>query len=197
MSHEESSLITTRSASEILQVHVRTVRKWIDSFQEYVSPQVNEKGHYVLTPESFMRLKEIKVRMQDSNKSMRQVKEELVEEGKLVSVGLVDVNQDSFIEKMDKFEEKVTHLCTRLEKLETHMYSLFNIYKYMEHKMTSINNDSFLLEEIKEYLYHIEQNQDDLRGEIRNLTLAHQLTSATNDELPARRHRRDRFFRLF
>lgn len=195
MSHEES-LITTRRASEILQVHVRTVRKWIDSFQEYVSPQINEKGHYIMTPESFMRLKEIKVRMQDSKKSMRQVKEELVEEGKLIPASS-DINQESFIEKMDKFEEKVTNLCTRLEKLESHMYSLFNVYKYMEHKMTSINNDSFLLEEIKEYLYHIEQNQDDLRGEIRNLTLAHQLTSTTTEELPTRRHRRDRFFRLF
>lgn len=195
MNHEES-LITTRRASEVLQVHVRTVRKWIDSFQEYVSPQINEKGHYIMTPESFMRLKEIKVRMQDSNKSMRQVKEELVEEGKLIPAN-PDMNQESFIEKMDKFEEKVTNLCTRLEKLESHMYSLFNVYKYMEHKMTSINNDSFLLEEIKEYLYHIEQNQDDLRGEIRNLTLAHQLTSTTTEELPTRRHRRDRFFRLF
>src|SRR4051794_35508837 len=77
------SLITTREAAERLQVTARTIRKWIDVFEDYICPDVNEKGHYLLSEHSLKRLAEIKYRLSEPNKTMKQVREELLREGKI------------------------------------------------------------------------------------------------------------------
>ncbi|MDA8352103.1 MAG: MerR family transcriptional regulator, partial [Firmicutes bacterium] len=78
----EEARISTKEAADRLHVHARTVRKWIDAFEEYICPEVNDRGHYLLSPEGFQRLNDIQQRLQESNKSMRQIRQDLIKEGK-------------------------------------------------------------------------------------------------------------------
>lgn len=79
----DNRLYSTREAAEHLNVHVRTVRKWIDAFTDYVEPQLNSRGHYQLTPAGLRALKNVQAHLKEGNKSFKQVREELVARGDL------------------------------------------------------------------------------------------------------------------
>jgi DNA-binding transcriptional MerR regulator len=204
--------ITTREAAERLQVHARTVRKWIDTFAEYICPDWNERGHYVLNEESLRRLVEIKNRLQTSGKSMRQVKEELLREGKMTPLPASHAHapdatmpvSDSentlhhLIEGMEHMGEMMEELFDRMDRLENHMYGLFESLEDMEHQLTHVSHGAVRSDEVQQMFDEIRKKQDQLRMELRNVTFTHRLTAATAEQgLVPRRQKRTRFFGIF
>ncbi len=90
--------VSTREAAERLRVHARTIRKLIDVFEDYIHPEVNDRGHYIFSEEGYRRLADIQARLQKPNKSMRQVRQELIQEGKLEQP---PAENPEFLQKID------------------------------------------------------------------------------------------------
>jgi len=208
----QTACISTREAAERLHVHARTIRKWIDAFEEYISPDLNERGHYILSEESLRRLAEIQSRLQEQpQKSMKQVREELIREGKIPSspssqeIQPPPFNQAKLermlyhmIETMENMEEMVEELFDRMERIENHLYSLFDSLEEMEHKILSTQMESMPVGEFQHMFEEIRKKQDQLRMELRNVSFTQRLTAATSEQgLLPRRQKKTRFFGMF
>ncbi|MBA4493707.1 MerR family transcriptional regulator [Paenactinomyces guangxiensis] len=205
----QAAYITTREAAERLQVHARTVRKWIDTFEEYICPDWNERGHYVLTEDSLLRLAEIKNRLQEPSKSMKQVREDLMREGKLRGDQAFQKSEEEnsndtaktltyLIESMENVGDMMEELFDRMERLEDHMFSLFDSFEDMEQKLIAVNYDKVSSNEVQQMFEDIRKKQDQLRIELRNVNFTQRLTSATSEQgLLPRRQKKARFFGMF
>ncbi|TCS96926.1 MerR family transcriptional regulator [Hazenella coriacea] len=205
--------ISTREAAERLQVHARTVRKWIDTFEEYICPDWNERGHYILTEDSFEKLVEIKNRLQEPHKSMKQVREDLLREGKMAiepsfhhmdesaaAAALSDTEKTltHVMEAMENVGDMIEELFDRMERLEDHMYGLFESIEDMEHKLVAVSYESVSSNDVQQMFDEIRKKQDQLRIELRNVNFTQRLTSATSEQgLLPRRQKKARFLGMF
>lgn len=206
----QAACISTREAADRLQVHARTVRKWIDTFEEYICPDLNERGHYVLTEDSFMRLMEIKKRLQEPHKSMRQVRDDLLREGKVEQAlleneiasalhGDTERKLNRVLSAMENVSDMMEDMFERIEQLEDHMYGVFESFEDIEHKLTTVNQDSSNSLEIQKTLDDIRKKQDQLRIELRSINFTNKLSSTMNEQnlLPRRQQKKSRIFGIF
>ncbi|MGA9173441.1 MAG: MerR family transcriptional regulator [Thermoactinomyces sp.] len=202
----QEACITTREAAERLQVTARTVRKWIDMFEDYIQPDWNERGHYILTEESLKRLFEIQNRLSEPQKSMKQVRGELMKEGKIhptsgqtefAETDLPDDTLQQITETLDNVGDMVEELFDRMDRLENHIFGLFNTLEEMEHKLVAVSIDSVSADEVQKMFDEVRKKQDQLRMELRNVTFTQRLTAATSEQgLLPRRQKKTRFFGL-
>jgi DNA-binding transcriptional MerR regulator len=209
--------ISTREAAERLHVHARTIRKWIDVFAEYIRPEWNDRGHYVLTEESFNRLADIQERLQQQpNKSMRQVRLELYKEGKLKPEQPPASTQDEKKDKvapfliaekalqhmmkhMENIGEMVSELYERLERMEEHTYSLFDAIEELDNKFTTMTYEYAPANDVHLMFDEIRKKQDQLRIELRNLSFNNRLAAASEESqfVPRRQKKSARFLGIF
>lgn len=202
----EAVQMTTKEAAEQLQVHARTIRKWIDTFEEYIQPDINERGHYILSKQSFLRLANIKSRLQEPHSSMKQVKENLMKEGKIKSalvapprefIEETEKNMQEMINMMDGMTDLLEEMTTRVDHIEKHLLGLFNTLDEMQHKLLSVRYESASSNEVHQMFDEIRKKQDQLRMELRNVTFTQRLTAANAEQsLLPRRQKRARFFGL-
>lgn len=206
----QAGCISTKEAASRLQVHARTVRNWIDTFQEYIGPNWNERGHYVLSEESFNRLLDIKRRLSDSNKTLKQVRDELIHEGRITfsqpiskqeatrsEAGTTEKMFHHLLETIDNVGGLVEDLYDRMDRMETHMVGLFETMEEMEQKVLACNYDAVSANEVQQMFDEVRKKQDQLRIELRNVSFTQRLTAATSEYgfLP-RRQKKSRFFGL-
>ncbi|MFC4076104.1 MerR family transcriptional regulator [Salinithrix halophila] len=212
----EEARISTREAAQRLHVHARTVRKWIDSFEEYIAPEVNDRGHYMLTEEGFRRLLDIQQRLQETNKSMRQIRQDLLKEGKWeverVSETAPAADEEApkmpfgndypihrLIGSLDEIGEMMETVFTRLDQLEDHVFTMFDVMEELETKLVNQPRQSMVPSTaVQQMVEEIGKKQEQLRVELRNATFAHRLASAANEnQLTPRRQKRARFLGIF
>jgi transposase len=210
-----SSLHSTRDAAQKLKVSTRTIRKWIDQFTEYINPECNERGHYMLTEESLNRLQDIKKRLQQPNKTMKQVLDDLYEEKLLVherdhadssSAEPIRSETDkqlqkviSHMEGLDCFVEEISE---RLHQLENHIYAFYKCFEKLEDKLSDLSYDRMTGKELQQILEEIRKRQDQLKAELRNIHFTQRMSSATSaatqeSSFTPRRKKKRRFFKLF
>lgn len=211
MSQVQADFLTTREAAERLQVHARTVRKWIDVFEDYICPDLNERGHYMLTEDSLDRLLDIKERLQESNKSMKQVREELIFEEKLPhsiahsseSMWTHDEGNDQAMHQMMQSMNQVgtfmEELFDRMDRLEDHMFTIFETFEDVEKKLISLQYDRVSGNEVHQMFDEIRKKQDQLKMELRNVHFTQRLTAATKEqaEYVPRRQKKNKFLFFF
>jgi DNA-binding transcriptional MerR regulator len=217
----EQVYMTTREAAERLHVHARTVRKWIDAFEEYISPDVNERGHYMLTEASFQRLENIQQRLQESNKSMRQIRQDLMKEGEWEvervseesspqeeepASPALPFNQEipvhRIVGSLDEIGEMMETVFTRLDQLEDHVFTLFDVMEEMERSVaaTQAKQQQSMVpaSAVQHMIDEIGKKHDQLKMELRNATFSHRLASATSENaITPRRQRKARFLGIF
>ncbi|PTX59079.1 MerR-like DNA binding protein [Melghirimyces profundicolus] len=214
----EEARISTREAAERLHVHARTVRKWIDAFEEYISPEVNDRGHYLLSPEGFQRLVDIQDRLQETNKSMRQIRQDLIKEGKWELERTVEKTPalketaeapaapfgteypiHRLVGSLDEIGEMMETVFTRLDQLEDHVFTMFDMMEEMESKVISSQQNTLPVTTVQHMMDEIGKKQDQLKAELRNATFSHRLASATSEtqQLTPRRQKRTRFLGIF
>ncbi|RAL27004.1 MerR family transcriptional regulator [Thermoflavimicrobium daqui] len=192
--------ISTREAAEKLQVHARTIRKWIDMFEDYISPDWNERGHYLLTEQSLLRLKDIKERLQEPNKSMRQVREDLIREGKITKetewAQLDPEKTFRFIsENMENMIDMVEELFTRMERFEGHLYTLFEAIENLEQQLATVTHDSIPAGELHKMFDDIRKKQEQLKIELRNAHFTQRMVAVTRESsLPPRKKKKNFLF---
>ncbi len=209
----ESQLFTTSEAAKQLEVHARTIRKWIDAFEDYIHPTSNERGHYMLNEESLERLKDIQNRLQEPNKTMKKVREELAAEGLLPTLeqevkeeetgSTLDRISENRLDSLQVTVERVGNLMEemfhRMERLEDNLYNLFDSIEDLEHKIAAIGYDTLSPSEVHQMFEEVRKKQDQLKLELRSASFT-QRFSATHQEqnfLPRRQQRKSRFFNFF
>lgn len=120
---KEQVVYSTKEAAERLNVHARTVRKWIDAFTDYVRPNVNRRGHYELTESGLKALQDIQKQLKNGNKSLKQVREELVKSGRLLSVDQAEASQaipdlkaiTERVRQMERIQQRTLEACQQLQ----------------------------------------------------------------------------------
>lgn len=211
----QMEFLTTREAAERLQVHARTVRKWIDVFEDYICPDLNERGHYILSEDSLERLTDIKERLQETNKSMKQVREELNFEGKLAigpqqappqkveePVSIAEISQEKALHKvmstMNQMGGLMEELFERMDRMEDHMFTIFETFEDMEHKLVSLNLDRVSGNEVHQMFDEIRKKQDQLKLELRNVNFTQKLSAAASEQpVVSRRQKKSKFLFFF
>ncbi|MFP3422272.1 hypothetical protein R0K19_23160, partial [Bacillus sp. SIMBA_161] len=66
-----------------LDVHVRTLRNWLDLFVPLQERLKNPQGHYLISEKGFTLLKEVKERKDSGNSSLKEIQKQLIEEGRI------------------------------------------------------------------------------------------------------------------
>ncbi|MFD1425754.1 DNA-binding transcriptional MerR regulator [Kroppenstedtia sanguinis] len=210
----DEARISTREAAERLHVHARTVRKWIDAFEEYIAPEVNDRGHYMLDEEGYHRLSDIQQRLQETNKSMRQIRQDLIREGKWemeldepaspapepprIPFGN-EIPVHRLIGSLDEIGEMMETVFSRLDQLEDHVFTMFDMMEEMENKVLASQHHMLPMNTVQHMMDEIGKKQEQLKVELRNATFPQRLASATSEtqQLTPRRQRRTRFLGIF
>lgn len=199
--------ISTREAALRLHVHARTIRKWIDAFEEYIRPELNDRGHYMLTEEGFLRLRDIQKRLHETNKSMRQIRQDLIKEGKIEAAELESESNSSqsnetlevLMEKMDDMGQLFDQMFERMEQLEDYVFDLFDALEEIDHRIVTNGHEYAKTHEMAKMFEEVRKKQDQLKVELRNATFSQRLAAATTEsELVPRRERKNaRFLGIF
>lgn len=150
---EQQITFTTKEAAERLNVHARTVRKWIDAFPDFVRPESNSRGHYQISEDGLEALQTIQNYLKKGNYTLKQVREMLVKNG-LLDVQQVHAHTSQNYQELTSIRERLTEL----EK--------------------SHQNTMQLLKQLKESIDGIRQKQDQLKLEIRQATFDMRLNAA-------------------
>jgi DNA-binding transcriptional MerR regulator len=214
----EKKHITTREAAERLRVHARTIRKWIDVFEDYIHPEVNDRGHYIFTEEGFRRLADIQNRLQKPNKSMRQVRQELIQEGKLEQT---PTETPEFLENIDPntkvapfmsaekayryimdtvnyINDTLEELSGRMQRMEDQVFNLYGALEKLENKMATQKNALYApAKEVQSMFDEIRKMHEQLKAELRNVSFSQRLAAATESKFVPRKERKPRAARFF
>lgn len=153
----EHAMFSTKEVAERLNVHARTVRKWIEAFADYVHPELNKRGHYQLTQDGLQALQNIQKRLRTGNKSLKQVRDELVQCGELVAA------QPLHDEKLplQEIADELNAITTQITRMETVQ-----------------QNTLQLLEQLQQTITDVRTKQEQLKFEIRNATFDQRLQAA-------------------
>ena len=209
----EKKRITTREAAERLRVHARTIRKWIDVFEDYIHPEVNDRGHYIFSEEGFRRLADIQTRLQKPNKSMRQVRQELIQEGKLEQKStegpefLDNIDPDTkvapfmsaekayryMMDTVNTINDTLEELSGRMQRMEDQVINLYGALEKLENKMTAKNALYAPAKDVQSMFDEIRKMHEQLKAELRNVSFSQRLAAATESQfVPARNENRER-----
>lgn len=201
MKQQEVFTVTTREAAEQLAVNARCIRKWIDLYGEYIGYDITEKGHYLLSNTSLERLKEIQAKLQKPNTSMRSLREEMIAAGKLSAQVEPYYNQhaiEEIVHSMQQMGQMMEQLYTRMERMEEHLYGIYDSFEDMEQKMTLVAQDAVSSGDVHKMFDEIRKKQDQLKIELRNVNFTQRLTSATAEQgFVPRRQKKNRFLFFF
>lgn len=216
MTTKEVMLYSTSNAASQLQVSTRTIRKWIDQFDDYIQPECNDRGHYMLDQESLERLQDIKARLQEPNKTMKQVRDDLQQEQLLPNNTVDGALEDekpistkvSYLETQQTIHHVITNIekvgdvledvVERLEQLEDHVLTFYNCFEKMEHKMTTLSYDSISGNDLQNMFDEIRKKQDQLKLELRNVHFTQRITAASTEAtFEPRGKKKKGLFKLF
>lgn len=155
---KEHAVYSTKEVAERLNVHARTVRKWIDAFTDYVRPELNKRGHYQLTESGLQALQNVQQHLKSGNKSLKQVREELVNSGELSP-------------------EQRPYQHTAADQSVTNELDGAFIERLTE--MESVQRNTLqLIEQLQAAVDDVRKKQDQLKLEIRNATFEQRLQAA-------------------
>lgn len=213
---DDRKYITTREAAERLGVHARTIRKWIDVLEDYIRPEVNDRGHYIFSEEGYRRLADIQARLQKPNKSMRQVRQELIKEGKLEqapaeNLEFMEIDPDTkvapfmsaekayryMMETVNTINDSLEDLSGRMQRMEDQMFNLFGVLEKLENNMTNKNVPYAPAKEVQSMFDEIRKMHEQLKAELRNVSFSQRLAAATESQFVPRKERKPRAARFF
>jgi DNA-binding transcriptional MerR regulator len=193
--------MASKDVAEKLDVNVRTVRNWIDTFSPYMVLQKNSQGHFLLSEQAFNLLIEIK-RVKDSGiQTLKEVEEVLLLEKILPEKKMLGMNYELPEAEIETEPSMPTeHLDTdtahylfkRIEELERHLsQQLFETVHELTQSYETVaattqaeplSADLMLTQYYKEILRkmdEIEKKQENLRLEMRKMNFEIQVLGTT------------------
>lgn len=177
--------MASKEVAERLDVHVRTLRNWLEMFVPAHERQKNAQGHYLISESGVSLLKEVKERKEAGNSSLRDIQKEMVDEGKL-SPDMLTQQEIAAGEDMLALGNAIPGMID-LGKLDQAVSETLYLFRQELSQITTVNQiQSTILEKMTE----IEEMQETLRLEMRRVSFEMDLIQQS---LTRRKHRQDRY----
>lgn len=158
--------MASKEVADRLDVHVRTLRNWLDLFVPAQERLKNPQGHYLISEAGFELLKEVKERKDNGNSSLKDIQRQLIEEGRLSEEMLMEE------ELLGAEETAVTLSATN--KLGTSMreveITVHETLVQFQQELTQLSSMNHMQSTILQKIADIEEMQESLRLEMRRVT---------------------------
>lgn len=186
--------MSSKDAAVKLNVHVRTLRNWIDTFSPYMELQKNSQGHYLLSNQAFELLVEIK-RLKDSGvQTLKEIEDillqnHIIKERKVVAEPETKKDPspapDFSLDIMESINQRISQAFQEISAaVESHTVA------------ASRPEDKTLQKEILKKMDEIEKKQESLKLELRKINFEMQLMNAKKNAA-SKRNWLFRFFSFF
>lgn len=159
--------MASKEVADRLDVHVRTLRNWLDLFVPANERLKNPQGHYLISEAGFALLKEVKERKDNGNSSLREIQRQMIEEGLIQEEMLVAA------ELSGTEEVAVTAASSSLETASTQRDVEFAFQEALvsfQQELTQLRSMNQMQTTILEKIAEIEEKQEFLRLEMRRVT---------------------------
>lgn len=176
--------MASKEVAERLDVHVRTLRNWLEMFVPAHERQKNAQGHYLISESGVSLLKEVKERKEAGNSSLRDILKELVEEGKLPEDML---SQQEIAAAESLVPIRTPYPLPELREMER---SVQETLFHFEQELTQLSTVNQMQSSILDKIAEIEEMQESLRLEMRRVAFEMDLI---HQSLTRRKHRQDRY----
>ncbi|GED59096.1 MerR family transcriptional regulator [Brevibacillus formosus] len=158
--------MASKEVADRLDVHVRTLRNWLDLFVPAQERLKNPQGHYLISEAGFELLKEVKERKDNGNSSLKDIQRQLIEEGRLSEEMLME-------EELAGAEETAVTL-SATNKLGTGMreveMTVHETLVQFQQELTQLSSMNHMQSTILQKIADIEEMQESLRLEMRRVT---------------------------
>ncbi|MED1781967.1 MerR family transcriptional regulator [Brevibacillus fortis] len=158
--------MASKEVADRLDVHVRTLRNWLDLFVPAQERLKNPQGHYLISEAGFELLKEVKERKDSGNSSLKDIQRQLIEEGRLSEEMLME-------EELTGAEETAVTI-SATNKLGTGMreveLTVHETLVQFQQELTQLSSMNHMQSTILQKIADIEEMQESLRLEMRRVT---------------------------
>jgi DNA-binding transcriptional MerR regulator len=158
--------MASKEVADRLDVHVRTLRNWLEMFVPAQERLKNPQGHYLISETGFALLKEVKERKDSGNSSLRDIQKQLIEEGKLPAEMLLQDEAASADEQSVALTGQASLNSTFHEVELTVQETLLQF----QQELTQLSSLHQLQSTILQKISDIEEMQESLRLEMRRVT---------------------------
>lgn len=159
--------MASKEVADRLDVHVRTLRNWLDLFVPANERLKNPQGHYLISEAGFALLKEVKERKDNGNSSLREIQRQMIEEGLIQEEMLVAAELNG------TEEVAVTAASSSLETASTQRdveFAFQEALVFFQQELTQLRSMNQMQTTILEKIAEIEEKQEFLRLEMRRVT---------------------------
>lgn len=185
MSLDVQVWMASKEVADRLNVHVRTLRNWLDLFVPVTDKQKNPQGHYLISELGFHLLKEVKARKDAGNSSLRDIQQQMMAEGLLTE-------DMQFIDEVASASDTVvmvpdsTQLQTTFREIEL---TVSETLIQFQQEIASLSSMQQMQSTILQKLADVEEMQESLRLEMRRVTFEMDLM---HQRLTRRKNRMER-----
>lgn len=158
--------MASKEVADRLDVHVRTLRNWLDLFVPAQERLKNPQGHYLISEAGFALLKEVKERKDNGNSSLKEIQRQLIEEGRL--------SEDMLMEEELVGVEETAVALGAPNKLSAGMREMEQTVQetliQFQQELTQLSSMNHMQTTILQKIADIEEMQESLRLEMRRVT---------------------------
>lgn len=159
--------MASKEVADRLDVHVRTLRNWLDLFVPAKERLKNPQGHYLISETGFALLKEVKERKDKGNSSLRDIQRQMFEEGRIPEELLMPEEPTAAEETAVTM---TSHQLDSQHKLRDAEYAVHEALVAFQHELTQLRTLNQSQTTILEKMADIEEKQEFLRLEMRRVT---------------------------
>ncbi len=178
--------MASKEVADRLHVHVRTLRNWLDLFVPITDKQKNPQGHYLISELGFHLLKEVKIRKDAGNSSLREIQQQMMAEGLLTP----DMKFDEEAAPTALDSSVALHDSAALQSSfrEIEMTVSETLLQFQQ-ELANLSSVKQMQSAILQKLADVEEMQESLRLEMRRVTFEMDLM---HQRLTRRKNRLDR-----
>jgi len=159
--------MASKEVADRLDVHVRTLRNWLDLFVPANERLKNPQGHYLISEAGFALLKEVKERKDNGNSSLREIQRQMIEEG-LIQEEMLLASELNGTEEVAVDAASASLESTRPQRDVE--FAFQEALVSFQHELTQLRSMNQMQTTILEKIAEIEEKQEFLRLEMRRVT---------------------------
>jgi DNA-binding transcriptional MerR regulator len=157
--------MASKEVADRLDVHVRTLRNWLDMFVPAQERQKNPQGHYLISEKGFSLLKEVKERKENGSGSLRDIQRQMCEEGLLPEEMLLP--EELLFDETAVSASETTAVQSGIQEMEM---SVQEALVQFQHQLTQLASLHQTQTTILQKITDMEERQETLRLELRRVT---------------------------
>ncbi|KZE47044.1 hypothetical protein AV540_20890 [Brevibacillus parabrevis] len=158
--------MASKEVADRLDVHVRTLRNWLDLFVPVKERLKNPQGHYLISEAGFALLREVKERKDSGNSSLKEIQRQLIDEGRL-SEEMLAVEECASAEETAVAFSSGAQVESGMREMELAVHE--TLVKFQQ-ELTQLSSLNSMQTTILQKIADIEEMQESLRLEMRRVT---------------------------